>query len=203
TYGTTFGRGTANLAGIQMAFYMVNGSKIKFMETNFPSLVVGDATAQTGTIPTTAAGLSGNFVFVLSGASTSGSDVRAGRVTLSGGTVANIQMDDNASSNSGSGNSNAFQIPDGTISAAHYAIDGSVPGTGRGTLTFTDSKLGTYSFLFYLISPTQAVIQDNSPGIVSDGSMRAQSGTSFTTAEVAGNWAFNFVGVSVNSTSGG
>src|SRR5262249_15700783 len=180
-------------------FYIVNGSRIRFMESNFPSLVVGDAVAQTGTIPSTAAGLTGNFVFVMGGASTSGSDVRGGRVTLNGGAVSNIQMGDNASSNSGSGKSNAFQIADGTISAATYAIDGTVPGSGRGTITFTDSKLGTYNFIFYLISPTQAVIQDNSVGIVSDGSMQAQVAGPFTASGAAGNWGFRFVGKSVNS----
>lgn len=203
TYGTSFGRGIASIDGISMVFYIVNGNKIRFMENNFPSLVVGDATAQSGTIPTMAAGLTGNFVFVMGGASTSGSDVRGGRVTLNGGAVTNIQMDDNSSSNSGSGNSNAFTIPDGTISAAAFAIDATVAGTGRGTLTFTDSKLGTYSFIFYLISPTQAVIQDNSAGIVSDGSMLAQAAGPFTTAGAAGNWALSFVGQSVNSTTGG
>jgi hypothetical protein len=164
---------------------------------------VGDATAQTGTIPTTTAGFSGNFVTVMAGASLSGSDVRGGRFTLTGGNVTNIQMDDDSSSNSGSGNSNAFMIPNGTISAATYTIDTTVPGSGRGTVQFTDSKLGTFSFIFYLISPTQAVIQDNSAGIVSDGSMLAQTAGPFTTGGAAGNWAFSFVGQSVNSTTGG
>ncbi len=203
TYGATFGRGIANINGINFAFYIVNGSKIKFMETSFPSLVVGDATAQTGTIPTTAAGLSGSFATVMGGASLSGSDVRGGRFTLNGGNVINIQMDDDSSSNSGSGNSNAFIIPNGTISAATYSVDASVPGSGRGTLQFTDSKLGTFSFIFYLISPTQAVIQDNSAGIVSDGSMLAQTAGPFSTASAAGNWALSFVGQSINSTTGG
>jgi hypothetical protein len=203
TFGATFGRGIANIAGINFAFYMVNGNKIKFMETSFPSLVVGDATAQTGTIPTTTAGFSGNFVTVMGGASLSGSDVRGGRFTLTGGNVTNIQMDDDSSSNSGSGNSNAFMIPDGTISAATYTIDATLPGSGRGTVQFTDSKLGTFSFIFYLISPTQAVIQDNSAGIVSDGSMLAQTAGPFTTGGAAGNWAFSFVGQSLNSTTGG
>ena len=202
TNGPSFGRGIANIAGLNFAFYIVNGSKIRFMETDFPALLVGDATAQSGTIPTTAAGLSGSFALVMSGASLSGSDARGGRVTLSGGVVSNIQMDDNASSASGSGNSNPEPIPSGSISAATYAVDGSVPGSGRGTLTFTDSKLGTFSFIFYLISPTQAVIQDNSAGFVSDGSMFGQSGSP-TLAVEAGNWGFSWAGESINGTTGG
>ena len=98
-------------------------------------------------------------------------DVRGAVVDARDENLRRRQMDDDSSSNSGSGNSNAFMIPSGTISAATYAIDSTVPGSGRGTLQFTDSKLGTFSFIFYLISPTQAVIQDNSAGIVSDGSI--------------------------------
>jgi hypothetical protein len=202
TYGTTFGRGVANIDGLNLAFYIVDGTRIRFLETDFPALVVGDAVAQTGTIPTTSAGLTGNFAFVLGGSSISGSDVRAGRLSLSGGTVSNIQMDDNNSSGSGSGNSNAVPIPDGSISAATYAIDATVGGSGRGTLTFTDSKAGTFSFVFYLSSPTKAVMQDISKGIVSDGSMQAQTGT-FTASAEAGNWAFSWVGQSINGTTGG
>jgi len=142
---------------------------------------------------------------VMSGASISGNDVRAGRLTLSGGSIdtGSLQLDDNNSSNSGSGNSNPVPIPDGTLSAASYAIDTANAGTGRGTLTFTDSKAGTFTFIFYLSSPTKAVIQDNSPGIVSDGTMIAQTGGPFTLAALAGNWALNWAGQSVNGTTGG
>jgi hypothetical protein len=207
--GSNFGRGTAtftvNGSTFNFAFYMVNASRMRFMRVDFPALAVGDAVAQTGAIPTTTAGLSGSFAFVLSGSSISGNDVRAGRFSLSGGAIdtTTLQMDDDDSSNSGSGNSNAAAIPEGSLSAATYALDTTNAGTGRGTLTFTDSKAGTFSFIFYLSSPTKAVIQDNSPGIVADGSMQMQTGGPFTNAGQAGNWAFNWVGASINATTGG
>ncbi len=204
--GPTFGRGIANVAGLNMAFYIVDDSHIKFLETDFPALTLGDAVAQTGTIPTTTAALNGNFAFILGGASLSGSDVRAGRFSLGSGAIntGTLMMNDNDSSNSGSGNSNPVAIPDGSLSSATYTIDttASVVGSGRGTIAFTDSKAGTFSFIFYLSSPTQGVIQDNSAGIVADGSIRAQTGGSFTTSGAAGNWAFNFSGQSINSTNG-
>ncbi len=202
TYGPAFGRGIASIAGLNFAFYIVDGTRIRFLQIAYPALLVGDAVSQTGTIPTTTAAFSGSFAFVLAGTSISGADVRGGRLSLSGGAVSTLMMDDNNSSGTGSGNSNPVQIPDGTLSAATYAIDTTVPGTGRGTLTFTDSKAGTFSFIFYLISPTQAVLQDNSAGIVSDGSMMGQSGNPFTTAGEAGNWAFNLSGQSVNGSTG-
>lgn len=210
TYGSTFGRGTATLilngTTVNFAFYAVGAGRIRMLRTNFPATSVGDAVAQTGTIPTATSGLTGSFAFILAGSSLSGSDVRAGRVSLSSGTASNVQLDDDDSSASGSGNSNHTAIPAGTISAATYTIDPS--GDGRGTLTFNDSSAGTFSFIFYLSSPTQAVIQDVSTGkgtlpiITADGSMQMQTGNPFSTAGEAGNWAFNWSGESINGTTG-
>jgi hypothetical protein len=210
TYGSTFGRGTATLVlngtTINFAFYAVGASRIRMLRTNYPATSIGDAVAQTGTIPTATSGLTGSFAFILGGSSLSGSDVRAGRVSFSSGIASNVQLDDDDSSASGSGNSNHTAIPAGTISAATYTIDPS--GDGRGTLTFNDSSAGTFSFIFYLSSPTQAVIQDVSTGngtlpiITADGSMQAQTGNPFSTAAEAGNWAFNWSGESINGTTG-
>ena len=210
TYGSTFGRGTATLilngSTVNFAFYAVGAGRIRMLRTNFPATSVGDAVAQTGTIPTATSGLTGSFAFIMAGSSLSGSDVRAGRVSLSSGTVSNVELDDDDSSASGSGNSNHTAIPAGTISAATYAIDPS--GDGRGTLTFNDSSAGTFSFIFYLSSPTQAVIQDVSTGkttlpiITADGSMQMQTGNPFSTAGEAGNWGFNWSGQSINGTTG-
>ena len=169
------------------------------MRTDFPAASIGDAVSQTGTIPTTAAGLTGSFVFSLGGSSLSGADVRTGRATFGGGNLTSILMDDNNSSASGSGNSNPVMIPNGSLSAMTYTVDPS--GNGRGTMTFTDSKKGTYSFIFYLSSPTQAVIQDVSVGITSDGSMMGQSG-SFTASGSGGNWGLSWSGQSINSNTG-
>jgi hypothetical protein len=210
TYGAPFGRGTStfvlNGSTINFAFYTVGAGRIRMLRTDFPAASVGDAVAQTGTIPTSASGLTGNFAFILGGSNFAGEDVRAGRVTLSGGAVSNVQLDDDNSSASGSGNSNHAAIPEGTISAANYTIDPS--GDGRGTLTFTDSSAGTFSFIFYLASPTQAFIQDVSIGkgslpiVTSDGSMQMQTGNPYTIAAEAGNWGFNLSGASVNGTTG-
>lgn len=210
TYGPSSGRGTAafviNGTTVNFTFYTVGVGRIRMLRTNYPATSVGDAVAQTGTIPATASGLSGGFVFILAGSNLVGEDVRAGRVSLSGGTASNVELDDDNDSASGSGNSNHTAIPEGTISAASYTIDPS--GDGRGTLTFTDSSAGVFSFIFYLISPTQAVIQDVSTGnttapiVTSDGSMQMQAGSPFTTAGEAGNWGFNWSGESVNNSTG-
>ncbi|MBV8514850.1 MAG: hypothetical protein JO260_06085 [Acidobacteria bacterium] len=204
TNGPSFGRGTATLSAagttFNFAVYIVGPNRLRLMRTNFPAASIGDAVSQIGTIPTTAAGLSNSFVFTLGGSSLSGADVRTGRATFSGGNLSNILMDDNNSSASGSGNSNPVPIPNGTLSATTYAVDPS--GNGRGTMTFTDSKKGTYSFIFYLSSPAAGVIQDVSNGITSDGSFTAQSGGPYTLSAIGGNWALNWSGQSINSNTG-
>jgi hypothetical protein len=204
TNGPTFGRGTATLSAggttFNYAVYVVSASRLRFMRVDFPAASIGDAVAQTGAIPTTAAGVTGSFVFSLGGSSLSGADVRTGRASFSGGNLSNILLDDNASSASGSGNSNPVAVPNGTLSATTYTIDSS--GNGRGTMTFTDSKKGSFQFVFYLSSPTQGVIQDVSTGFTSDGSLMAQTGGPFTASAAGGNWGLNWSGQSVNSHTG-
>jgi hypothetical protein len=204
TNGSTSGRGTMSLSAAGTTFnyvvYIVGTNRLRVMRTDFPAASIGDLVSQTGKIPTTAAGVTGSFIFSLGGSSLSGADVRTGRASFSGGNLSNIMMDDNASSASGSGNSNPIAVPSGSLSATTYAIDPS--GNGRGTMTFTDSKQGTYSFIFYLSSPTQGVIQDVSSGFTSDGSLLAQSAGPFTASASGGNWAFNWSGLSINSQTG-
>jgi hypothetical protein len=201
TNGATFGRGTINFAGLQFSFYIVDGTHLKLMEIDGQSgFTSGDALQQSTTIPaSTAAWTPGSFVFAIGGASvlgTAGPVVRGARFTTNGsGSLSAIALDDNSdgtvkSVGSGSSESNTT-----------YAIDATanVAGSGRGTVTFTDSNLGVFSFVFYLISPTQAFIQDTSAGIIGDGTMLAQTGP-FTSSNLAGNYAFNWSGVNLGSS---
>jgi hypothetical protein len=80
----------------------------------------------------------------------------------------------------------------GTLTGT-YALDAS--GSGRGTLTFTDSSAGTFTFVFYLISTTQGVFQDTSKNFILDGAVLRQSTTSVTQASLAGSHAFLWNGV--------
>jgi hypothetical protein len=204
TNGATFGRGTATLTAggttFNYAVYIVSASRLRVMRVDYPAASIGDLVSQTGTIPTTTAGVSGGWVWSLGGSSLSGADVRTGRATFTTGNLSSILMDDNDSSASGSGNSNPVAIPNGTLSSTTYAIDPS--GTGRGTMTFTDSNKGTFQFVFYLSSPTQGVMQDVTTGLTSDGSIIAQSGGPYTASAAGGNWALNWSGLSINSHTG-
>jgi hypothetical protein len=192
--GATFGRGTLIFAGRTFVFYIVDGTRIRLLETDGQLLTLGDALQQSGAPTQTAAG---SFSFLIGGSSalgTRGPIARGGRFsTDASGNVTNIQLDDN---NNGSITSIGSTT---TIMNPKFAIDTVNSGTGRGTLTFTASaspNAGTFTFVFYLSSATQAFIQDTSNGVIGDGTMFAQNGT-FTAANLAGNYVFDWSGINL------
>ena len=196
--GAAFGRGTAQFAGHTFAFYIVDATRIKFIQEDSQGGSTGDAVLQTGAIPAQNSGFTGSFAYLVGGSSVSmstfGPDAAVARFTADGaGGIGAISYDEN---NTGK----VIHISQGTnISNATFAIDTTNAGSGRGTLTFTDSTGGTFQYVFYLISPTSGVIQDVSSGFVADGALFAQTGVPFTLAGLAGNYAFNWSGVDVNS----
>jgi len=204
TNNADFGRGTMTFTagGTQYhyIYYVVNGSRLCLMEDSSFSgvLTAGTATAQSS-VPTTNATFNGNFAFLTSGSGNSGPLTRIGRFTANGsGGLTSVFADTND-------NGITAQVPKGSLSATTYSIDGNFPGSGRGTLTFTDSSLGTYSFVFYLSSASGGVIQDvtlaNSGGNVGDGFLQLQTGAPFNLAGLAGDYGFNFSGISENSST--
>jgi hypothetical protein len=178
--GGTFGRGTMTFAGRTFAFYIVDST-------------FGDALQQSAA-PTQIS--AGGFAFLLGGAAvlgTQGPIARGGRFTTDvSGNVTGIELDDNnAGSITSIGSTNTF-------SNAKFALDALNPGTGRGTLQFTVSgQANPFTFVLYFASPTQALIQDTSNGVVADGTMLAQS-ASFTSAGLAGNYAFDWSGINLS-----
>ncbi len=197
TYGATFGRGTAQFAGHTFAFYIVDNTQVRCIQEDSQGGSTGDAVLQSGAIPTQNANFTGSFAYLVGGSSTFGvnADASVARFTVSGaGTIGAISYDEN---NDGK----AIHIAQGTnISNASYAIDTANAGSGRGTLTFSDSTSGlTLQYVFYLASPTSGVIQETTSGYVADGTMFAQTGSPFTLAGLAGNYAFSWSGVSTTS----
>jgi hypothetical protein len=194
TNGATFGRGTMSFASRNFVFYIVDGTRIRLLETDGQLFTLGDASQQSSAPTQTAAG---SFSFLIGGSSvlgTAGPIARGGRFTTdASGTVSNIQLDDN-------NNGSITSIGNGTtITNPKFAIDTVNTGTGRGTLTFTASgspNAGTFTFVFYLSSATQGFIQDTSNGVIGDGTMLAQTGT-FTAANLAGNYVFDWSGINL------
>ena len=197
TNGPTTGRGeltfTAGGTMFSYVYYIVDATRIRMIETS-GGVTLGDALAQTGA-PANNAAFTGSFTFLVGGAGvlgSGGSVVRAARFTSDGnGNLTAVSLDDN--------DAGVFaQVPHGSLSSQTYAVD-TTNGGGRVTLTFKDSSLGQYQFIAYMISPTQGVIQDMSAGIVADGPLSQQTGGPFTASSLAGNYAFNWSGISVNN----
>ncbi len=179
-----FGRGTFTLGGITGVFYIVGHNQVKFMETTSGGALVGDALSQTN-VPTTTAGINGGFVYVMGGAGAGGPLTRGGRFTATGGNLSNILVDNN----------NAGTLLSLGASAGTYTIDSA--GSGRGTITYNVSgQKNTFQYVFYVISPTQAVVQDQSVGIVADGSLLGQPSGTISDASLAGKYAINWSGLS-------
>jgi len=183
--GTGFGRGTANIAGRNFAFYVVDATRIKFIGTDFPSALAGDAFAQQNTLFNDGS-VRGDYAFLIDGLNSSSPITTAGRFTADGaGNVTDIFADEN-------NNGAVTLVPQGTVTGA-YAVDAN--GFGGGSLTWTDTTAGTFSFIFYLISPTQAVFEQTDSNIVSDGVFGAQMTSPITSASMAGDYAFVLSGV--------
>ena len=186
--GTNFGRGTANIAGHSFAFYIVDATRLKLLGTDFPAAFSGEAFAQQN-VAFTAASLNSGFAFLIGGASSNGPISTAGRFTADGaGNLTSIFLDEN-----NSGTVTLLPSQGGTVTGT-YTVDANE--LGGGTATWTDSNIGTFSFIFYLISPTDAVFQETDSNITSDGNLLAQTTSPVTPATLAGDFAFVWSGVS-------
>ena len=184
--GKTFGRGIASIAGRSVVFYVVDASRIKFITADYPSAFIGEAFAQQN-IAFNTASLTGNFCFLIGGWSSSGPIATAGRFTADGvGNISKIVLDEN---NTGS----VTLLPNGGVGGT-FTVDAN--GFGGGTITWTDTNVWSFSFIFYLISPTQAVFQETDSVIVSDGTLIAQTTTPISTAALAGDYVAGWNGMS-------
>jgi hypothetical protein len=199
--GATFGRGTIAFGSSSFVFYIVDGTRFKLMEDDGQFATFGDALQQSATIATQNSGFKGDFTFVIGGSSvlgTAGPITRGAAFTADGnGNVGAIVLDDN--------NDGSHQAITGstTITNAIYDVDTVNAGSGRGAMSFTASSspgLGNFSYVFYLISPTQMFIQDTSTGVIGDGTMFAQTGP-FTGGGLAGSFVFNWSGINLGSTA--
>jgi hypothetical protein len=194
-----FGRGAISFNGSTFVFYIVDNTHFLLLEEDASNNVTfGDAFQQSATIPTQLSNFSpASFAFLVGGSAVvgvMGPDARAGRFTTDGaGNLSSVILDENYAGNHNSVSNN--------VSPATYTIDTSAiaQGRGRGTFAFTQSTTSTFDYVFYLLSPTQAVLLDESPGLVSNGTMAAQV-SNISTSTLASNYAFNWSGAFLPSS---
>lgn len=195
TNGSTFGRGTMSFSGYNFAFYIIDSTHIVILEEDQLGGTSGQAYLQSSPVPTQNSQLTGSFVYLIGGASVTGSQgpiAEAARFTTDGsGSLSAFTLDDNNDGNY----THVSQASNASIS-----LDTNNPGSGRGTFVFSNSG-NTYSYVFYLVSSSQAVVQDVSAGIVGDGPLMAQSSGPFTLSNLVGNFALNWSGIQIGANA--
>jgi hypothetical protein len=195
--GTNFGRGTMTFAGRTYAFYIVDSTQFVLLEEDSLGGSLGDAQKQLAP-PTSNSEFTGNYIFLTGGASVLGSQgpvATVGRFTADGNSgLSSITADDN---NDGK----QVHLKNSGLSQTAYAIDPNYPGSGRGTFTFTNSGTGTYSFIFYMLSATQAFVQNTSKGYVATGPLYSQGAGPFSLASLAGDYVFNWSGIQLGTST--
>ena len=192
------GRGTITLGGLTFSFYMVSASRAKFIEIDSPippattpdSILVGDAYIQqtSSTCGWGLIALSGSTVFETSGASSGIVVADVGSFTASNngttGAASAASIDEN------SGGTVSSQI--GTLSGS-YTMD----PCGRGTLA-----IGSHTYVFYIISASDAVLQETTSGIVAHGFLVPSQGGPFADSTFTGSYAFTLAGTDAAGAPG-
>ncbi len=190
------GRGTVTLNGLNFSFYPVSASRVKFIEVDpippatTASILAGDAYKQQTSLNCGwgLSALSGPTLLETSGTSSAGVIADLGTFTVSGtsGNFTGASIDEN----------NA-----GTVSSQVGALSGTYTldpdSCGRGTLT-----IGTHSYVFYIISPSFAALQEITSGIVGHGLLLASQGGPFADSTLTGSYTFRVGGTNAAGTAG-
>jgi hypothetical protein len=195
TYSITAnGRGTMKLGGLTFSFYPVSASRAKFIEidpvppsTTTSSILVGDAFKQqtSSTCGWGLNALSGATVFETSGAASGVVVADVGSFTASNGTVSAASIDEN------SGGTVSSQV--GTLTGT-YTMD----PCGRGTLSIGATK----KYVFYIITSSDAVLQETTSGVVAHGFLVPSRGGPFVDSTLTGSYAFRLGGTDGSGPTG-
>jgi hypothetical protein len=183
------------LDGLSYSFYMVSAGRAKFIEidpvpplTTTSSILTGDAYKQqaVATCPWGVSNaLSGLTVLETSGSNSGVVVADVGSFTASNGAVTAGSIDENSG---------------GTLASAVGTLTGSyiMDPCGRGALS-----VGTHTYVFYVISGSNAVLQENTPsGAIAHGLLLPSQGGPFLDTTLTGSYAFRFGGTDAASTAG-
>jgi hypothetical protein len=176
------GRGTATLNTVRgvltFAYYVVDATHLKLVETDASFVLGGEAFRQTG--PFSNASVSGPFAFTIAGADLlSATPFAAGGVLTSdgAGTVTSGLEDFN----------DAGLVTTGVGFTGNYTM----AANGRGTLTLTSTS-GTFTFVIYPSSGGVLVLETDIK-FLTTGTALQQTGP-FTGASLSGTYGLNFSG---------
>ena len=186
------GRGTTTIGTSTFAFYLLSSSRAKFIETD-TSVLTGDAIKQqTSTCSWGPNSLSGVVVLA-----TAGTKASAGVTDL-----LSFKADGSSAISNGSvdENSGGVLAPTASSLTGTYAID----VCGRGTLSIP-ATAPNHTYVFYMTSVNGAVVQDDTSGVVAQGTMVQPTGQplgGFTAASLSGSNALNRAGTFASGPAG-
>jgi hypothetical protein len=203
--GTTYsistnGRGTVTLNGLTYSFYPVSASRARFIEIDpvppsaaQSSILLGDAFKQqtSTTCGWAMNALKGSTIIQDSGTNITGG---APGVVIAG--VGSFTADGSA------GNVTAGSLDQnsgGTVSSTIGTLTGSytMDSCGRGTLA-----LGSHTYVFYIVSPSDAVLQETTSGIIAHGFLLPSSGGPLVDSILTGSYSLRFGGSDAAGTAG-
>jgi len=180
------GRGTATLGSLSFSFYIVSRGSAKFVGTpnaTTAGTVAGIASQQSPNATFDATSLNGNIAFSLAEPFPNGTIATAGSFSADGNLhITAGVLDENVN---GTATSNV------AFSNGSYLVTSS----GRGAATFTAGG-HTYTLVFYLSIPGNAVLQETDSGRTSDGSFMQQQAAAFPPGS---NYAVQTAGLSASS----
>lgn len=195
------GRGTVTLnagsASLTFSFYPVSTNRAKFLEIDTASLatptvpasiLIGDSYLQqtSSNCGWALNALSGSTVLETSGTSSGVVITDLGSFTATNGAVNAVSMDQNSGG--------VYTQPTGS-GTDNYTMD----ACGRGTLS-----IGSHSYVFYIISASDAVLQETTSGVTAHGFLvpvPAQTGA-FADSTLTGSYAFRLGGTDAAGTAG-
>ncbi len=175
------GRGVLQLITDQVvwnfAFYIVDATHLKLVQTDTSMALGGEVFSQQGQISN--ATLIGGYAFTVGGLSTSGPYANGGIFTADGnGNITSGVQDVNDSG----------LVTQNTAITGQYAL----AGNGRGTITLTGSTITT-NFAIYPSSGGLQMVQLDST-TVTNGAAFSQVGTMLSTPGVVNTYAYNMTG---------
>jgi fibronectin-binding autotransporter adhesin len=176
------GRGTGNVVDtsanftLALVYYVVNNGELALLVTNAGAVGSGSAEVQTGSV---SGGLSGTYVFGSRGDDTFLDGVAAvGQFTANSGSLSgteDVMVDGNFSANV-------------TFPSTCYTAGSAGGISGRVVLTNGSGApcSGSTLQVFWMVSPSRAFFLDNSGATIEDGTADLQTGSSFSAADLKG-----------------
>ena len=184
------GRGTLIINAATWAYYVVDASHLKLLDTSLSTPAAGEATLQSAG-PFDAAGLKASYAVVMAGQDGSGPAAKGALFALDGAGALGGVVDLNSNGNIPTGYSGGASLT-GTYTVADAA-------TGRTTMSWTEPA-GARTLVLYPIPAGAYVLESDALAVAAQAYQQQTVG--FTNSTVAGNFATHASGFGFAGTAG-